>query len=73
MAALGGCWWPIELVPKGMKTVGKIFPTAWIMDAYNKLIFFGYGLESVLVNLAVLVGFTALFLFLAVKFFKIRK
>lgn len=73
MAALGGCWWPIEVVPQGMKTVAKIFPTGWIMDAYNKLIFFGYGLESVLVNLAVLVGFTILFLFLAIKFFKIRK
>jgi ABC-2 type transport system permease protein len=73
MAALGGCWWPIEVVPKGMKTVGKIFPTSWIMDAYSKLIFFGYGLEAVLVNMAVLAGFTALFLFLAIKFFKIRK
>ncbi len=73
MAALGGCWWPIEVVPKGMKIVGKVFPTGWIMDAYNKLIFYGYGLESVLGNLAVLVGFTALFLFLAIKFFKIRK
>lgn len=73
MAALGGCWWPIELVPKGMKTVGKLFPTGWIMDAYNKLIFFGYGLDSILVNLAVLIGFTFLFLLLAIKFFKIRK
>ena len=73
LAALGGCWWPIELVPKGMKTAGMIFPTGWIMDAYNKLIFFGYGLESVLLNMAVLAGFTALFLFLAIKFFKIRK
>ena len=73
MAMLGGCFWPIELVPKGMKTAGMIFPTGWIMDAYNKLIFFGYGLETVLVNMAVLAGFTALFLFLAIKFFKIRK
>jgi len=73
MAALGGCWWPIELVPKGMKTAGMIFPTGWIMDAYNKLIFFGYGLETVFLNMAVLAGFTALFLFLAIKFFKIRK
>ena len=73
MAALGGCWWPIEVVPKGMKTVSMLLPTGWIMDAYNKLIFFGFGLESVLVNLAVLVGFTTLFLLLAIKFFKIRK
>ncbi len=73
MAALGGCWWPIEVVPKGLKTGGKMFPTSGITDAYSKLIFFGYGLEAVLVNMAVLAGFTALFLFLAIKFFKIRK
>lgn len=73
MAALGGCWWPIELVPKGMKTAGMIFPSGWIMDAYSKLIFYGYGLETILLNMAVLAGFTVLFLFLAIKFFKIRK
>lgn len=72
MAALGGCWWPLELVPPGLRTAGLFFPTGWIMDAYAKLIFFGEGLESVLLNLAVLAGFTMLFLFLAVKFFKIR-
>jgi ABC-type multidrug transport system permease subunit len=73
MAALGGCWWPIELVPEGMKIAGMVFPTGWIMDAYSKLIFFGYGLETVIVNMAVLAGFTGLFLILAVRFFKIRK
>ncbi len=73
MASLGGCWWPIELAPKGFQKVALIFPTGWIMDAYHKLIFFGYGLESVLLNLAVLAGFTAVFLFLAIKFFKISK
>ena len=73
MSGLGGCWWPMELVPDGLQKVGFLLPTAWIMDAYHKLIFFGHGLESVLVHLAVLTGYTVLFLFLAIRFFKIRK
>jgi ABC-2 type transport system permease protein len=73
MAALGGCWWPLELVPKGLRTAGFVFPTGWIMDAYTKLIFFGDGLEAVWLNLVVLAGFTITFLYLAVKFFKIKK
>jgi len=73
MAALGGCWWPLEMVPKGLRMVGFIFPTGWIMDAYHKLIFFGQGLEHILPHLAVLSGYTLVFLLLAVRFFKIRK
>lgn len=73
MAALGGCWWPLEVVPKGLRLVGFIFPTGWIMDAYHKLIFFGLGLEHILLHLVVLSGYTLVFLFLAVRFFKIRK
>ena len=73
MAALGGCWWPLELAPQGLRTAALFFPTGWIMDAYTKLIFFGEGLEAVLLNIVVLTGFTLLFLFLAIKFFKIRK
>ncbi|MCJ7681232.1 MAG: ABC transporter permease [Candidatus Aminicenantes bacterium] len=73
MAALGGCWWPLEMVPRGLRMVGFAFPTGWIMDAYHKLIFFGLGLEYILPNLAVLSGYTIVFLFLAVRFFKIRK
>ena len=73
MAALGGCWWPLELAPQGLRTAALFFPTGWIMDAYTKLIFFGEGLKAVLLNIVVLTGFTLLFLFLAIKFFKIRK
>ncbi|MDH7511936.1 MAG: ABC transporter permease [Clostridiales bacterium] len=73
MAALGGCWMPLELFPPGLKTVSYAFPTGWAMDAFNKLIFFGYNLESVLPNIAVLFVFSLVFFALASKFFKLRK
>lgn len=73
MAALGGCWWPLEIVPKSLRTMGFLLPTGWTMDAFHKLIFFGAGFSSVLTHIAVLSGFTLFFLILAVKFFKIRR
>lgn len=72
MAALGGCWWPLELVPEGIRISAFVFPTGWTMDAFNKLIFFGYGLQEVLPHVGALALFSLAFLFLAVKFFKLR-
>lgn len=73
MCALGGCWWPLELVPRGMRTLGLILPTGWAMDAFHKLVFFGYGISSVLPHIGILFLFTVIFLILATKFFKLRK
>ncbi|MGB3862349.1 MAG: ABC transporter permease [Candidatus Aminicenantaceae bacterium] len=73
MSALGGCWWPLELVPRGIRNLGFIFPTGWAMDAFHKLLFFGYGLSAVLPHIGVLFLFTVIFLILAIKFFKLRK
>ncbi len=73
MAGLGGCWMPRELFPPGLKTASFIFPTAWTMDAFDKLIFFGYDLKSVSLNILILFLFSLVFFFLAVKFIKLRK
>ena len=37
MAAIGGCWWPIDLEPRWMRTVALAFPTTWAMEAFNDL------------------------------------
>ncbi len=41
LAALGGCWWPIEITPSWMQTLARLLPTGWAMDAMHKLINFG--------------------------------
>jgi ABC-2 type transport system permease protein len=70
MAALGGCWWPMEVVPDSLKLVGHIFPTAWTMDALHQLISFGGGLPEIDHELGVLLGFAAGTNFLAGWFLK---
>ncbi|MCP5093389.1 MAG: ABC transporter permease, partial [Gammaproteobacteria bacterium] len=43
LAALGGCWWPIEVTPAWMQMLQKFMPTGWTMDALHKLISFQSG------------------------------
>ena len=59
LAMLGGCMWPLEVVPPIMRTIGHISPHAWAMDGWLTLIFDGGGLADVAVELAVLAVYAA--------------
>lgn len=72
-AALGGCWWPIEIVPPLFRTAGMISPAYWAMDAFHQDIFFHKGFADILVNILVLLLWAIFFTFLAVKYFKIKE
>ncbi|OQX83912.1 MAG: hypothetical protein B6D63_05440 [Candidatus Latescibacteria bacterium 4484_7] len=65
MAALGGCWWPIEIVPRPLQVIAFLFPTGWAMNGFNKIISFGYGVGDVYVNALVLTAMGAFFLCVA--------
>lgn len=54
MAALGGCWWPIEITPPWMQRLALVFPTGWTMDAMHKLVNFGYGPGAAVPHVAAL-------------------
>jgi ABC-type multidrug transport system permease subunit len=71
MAALGGCWWPLEIAPDTLKTIAHALPTGWAMDALHQLISFGAGWGAVARPLAVLAGFGTLFTALAVRAFRV--
>ncbi len=55
LAALGGCWWPIEVTPAWMQSIQNLLPTGWTMDALHKLISFQSGAMSALPQFAILV------------------
>ena len=67
MGMLGGCMWPLGIVPGVMRVVGHAVPHAWAMDAWQKLIFDGDGLGGIGVELAVLGGATVVLSLLAVR------
>ena len=70
MAALGGCWWPLEIGPPVMKTIALCLPTGWALQALHQLISFGSGFGAVLLPLTVLVAFGAVANLLAIRYFQ---
>jgi ABC-2 type transport system permease protein len=60
-APLGGAWWPLEIVPDFMKTIGHISPIAWGMDAFHEMMFYGGSVMDILPMLGVLLGMTVVF------------
>jgi ABC-2 type transport system permease protein len=41
LSALGGCWWPIEIVPDIFKTIAKITPSYWGLHGIQNVMYFG--------------------------------
>jgi ABC-2 type transport system permease protein len=70
LAALGGCWWPSEVMPRWLWKAVHIFPTPWAMDGFHALISFGEGARAVLLPAAALIGFGLLFTLLGSRFLK---
>ncbi len=70
MAPLGGSWWPLDIVPEFMRVIGHLTPVAWAMDAFQTLIFEQGTLLTILPNMAILLGFTAVFFIIAVRRFR---
>src|SRR4029077_9842768 len=62
MAAVGGCWWPIDLEPPWMRQVALAFPTTWAMAAFNDLMIRRQTVEAALLPTAVLFAYGLVYL-----------
>ncbi len=56
-AMLGGCMWPLFIVPDLVRQVGHLTPHAWAVDGLVEVVFDGGSLGSIGVELAVLSAF----------------
>ncbi len=70
LSPLGGAWWPLEIVPDVMRTVGHVSPVAWAMDAFQEMMFYGGGVIDILPMLGALLLMAALFFAFGVLNFK---
>ncbi len=59
-AALGGAWWPLEIVAPWMRMVGHLSPVAWAMDGFRDLLFYQGDLAAILPEVGVLLAAAAL-------------
>jgi ABC-2 type transport system permease protein len=58
---LGGCMWPLSIVPAWLREAGHVLPTAWAMDGYLDLIFERGTFWDVLPNAGVLLAMAMVF------------
>jgi ABC-2 type transport system permease protein len=65
LGMLGGCMWPLEIVPPAVRTVGHLTPHAWAIDSWTEILSRGGGLTDIAGRLAILAGFAAALLALA--------
>jgi ABC-2 type transport system permease protein len=70
LAPLGGCWWPLFILPKWMQALAKITPHGWANTGFNKLMLFGADFGAVVPEMLVLVGFAVVFGIIAVWRFR---
>ena len=57
MAAIGGCWWPLEVAPAFAQHLAKLVPSGWALVALHQLISFGSDIRAVVTPVLVLLGF----------------
>jgi ABC-2 type transport system permease protein len=69
LSALGGCWWPLEVVPQTFKTIALSTPSYWAIQGIYDVMVFGKSWADVMPECAVLVGFGAVFTAIAVPLF----
>lgn len=59
---LGGCMWPLEIVPDPVRLVGHLSPHAWAVDAWVTLLSRGGGVADIAGYLAILAGYAVVLL-----------
>jgi ABC-2 type transport system permease protein len=72
LAPLGGCWWPLFIVPQWMQFLARVTPHGWANMAFNKLMLFGGTFGTALPEMMAVLGFTVLFGLIAVWRFRAR-
>jgi ABC-type multidrug transport system permease subunit len=61
LAALGGCWWPLEIVSPAMRTAAMFLPTGLTMSAMGEFVAYGKEAAFPTINVVGLLVMSAVF------------
>ena len=62
MAAIGGCWWPLDFEPGWMRELAQWLPTTWTMQAFNDLMIRNQPPSAALLPVAATIGIGVIFI-----------
>jgi len=72
MSMLGGCFWPIEVVPPYMQTIARFTPTGLTMKGLTDLIVRGLGFQTIIIPSLTLLGMSLIFFTLGIYFLRLE-
>lgn len=64
---IGGVYWPVEIMPDFMQQMADFVPQTWAMDGFRELTAGAGAVQDIGGPLAVLLGFTVVFLFFGMR------
>ena len=70
LSALGGCWWPIEIVPDTFKTVAQCTPTYWAIRGLQDVMSFGKSWIDIIPECSILMAFGLALMAIAIPLFR---
>jgi ABC-2 type transport system permease protein len=66
LAAIGGIWVPVFMMPNLMQAASVISPLNWSLDGFYDILLRGAGIRTIIANISALVAFSAINLGIAV-------
>lgn len=72
MAALGGCWWPLEVVPSAMRAVALALPTGQAMSAIGEMLALGPSAPFPAMAIVVLLAMALIAMPIAVRRMRVQ-
>lgn len=72
LSALGGLMVPTFVMPDWMKTLSLFTPHAWALAGYHDVIIRGFGVNDILPEVSVLLGFASFFFLIALWRFRFK-
>jgi len=72
-SAIGGSWYPLFMMPKGVQQVARVTLVAWAMEGYNRLMMLGGSLADVWVDIGVLLLYGAVCFGVGLKLFRFKE
>ena len=67
MSALGGSWFPLMITPAWYQKLGHFTLNAWAMDGFHAILWYGKGIDGVLVEIGVLLAIASVLTLLALR------
>ena len=61
LAAISGCWWPVEVAPRWMAQIASFTPSGVALAGFHQLISYGRGLSAIIWHLVKLSIITLFF------------